>query len=328
MSEELLSEEEMSALMPSGNGDAAAERSQRRKITAYNFRRPDRLSKEQIRSLYLLHDLLANSLSSSLPLFLRAFTEVSLISVEQQSYSEYICGLSDPTNIFTFAAQKMRGSFAVEINSSIAFPIIDRMLGGSGENLDEPRPATELELKILEGFLSYVTDDYCEAWKPIIEFETELTGRETRPQLLQIAPPNEVVVAVVYQVQIGEAIGFMSICLPIMLLEPVIAKFNPSSYETVKISAPEAVQSLLDNLSAVYFPVTAELLPTPAMMSDLMNLNIGDVLRTNHRIEHPVSLSVSALPKFKGRVAAHEGKMVVRVTEAKMHDSQQLNEVI
>lgn len=325
MSEELLSAEEMSALMPENNQAASGERDKKNKATTYNFRRPDRLSKEQIRSLYRLHDLLAHSLSSSLPLFLRSFTEVSLISVEQQSYAEYIKGLSDPTNIFTFSVENLRGAFAVEINSSVAFPIIDRMLGGSGEGLDEPRAATELELKILEGFLTNITDDYSEAWKPILEFQTDLTGRETRPQLLQIAPPNEVVVAVVYKVQIGEAIGFMSICLPIMMLEPIIEKFNPSSYESVKTTEPETVRALLDNVSTVRFPVACQLKPSPAMVSDLMSLTVGDVLRTSHKIENPVDVCIGEVTKFRGKVAAHDGKMVVQVVEAKLQ--RQFSEV-
>ena len=325
MSEELLSAEEMSALLPETSGAGTGERDKKNKATTYNFRRPDRLSKEQIRSLYRLHDLLAHNLSSSLPLFLRSFTEVSLISVEQQSYAEYIKGLSDPTNIFTFSVEHLRGSFAVEINSSVAFPIIDRMLGGSGENLDEPRAATELELKILEGFLTNITDDYSEVWKPIIEFQTDLIGRETRPQLLQIAPPNEVVVAAVYKVQIGEATGFMSICLPIMMLEPVIEKFNPSSYESVKSTAPETVRSLLDNVSAVRFPIACQLKPSPAMISDLMNLTVGDVLRTSHKIENPVEICIGNVTKFRGKVAAHDGKMVVQVMEAKLQ--RQFSEV-
>lgn len=329
MSEEILTNEEMSALLPDNSGIGDNDRDKKRKVTNYNFRRPDRLSKEQIRSLYRLHDLLAHNLSSSLPLFLRSFTEVSLISVEQQSYSEYIKGLSDPTNIFTFSVENLRGAFAIEINSSIAFPIIDRMLGGSGEALEELRPATELELKIIEGFLTNVTDDYREVWRPLIEeFETSLTGRETRPQLLQIAPPNEVVVAVVYQVQIGEAIGFMSICLPIMILEPIIEKFNPSSYETVKTTAPETVRALLDNVSAVRFPISCELKASPAAVMDLMNLTVGDVLRTSHKVENSINICIGEITKFKGKVAALEGKMVVQVTEANIYAKQQISEVI
>ena len=314
MSENLLTEEEMSALLPENeNGEESRER--RHKAVPYNFRRPDRLSKEQVRGLYLLHDLFAHSLSSNLPLFLRTFSEASLISVEQQSYSEYLRGLADPTTIFTFAVEALRGVFAVEINSSIAFPIVDRMLGGDGETNNEKRAATDLELKILEGFLSVITDNYSEAWKPVVEFKTEATGRETRPQMLQIVPPNEVVITIVYQLQIGEAKGAMSFCLPVAMLETVIGKFTQSSYSASKTPAPEATFALLETLSQVRLPVSAELGKVTARVSDLMTLSAGDVLRTDHRVEKPVKVLIGKSAKFAGQLAALEGKKIVQISE-------------
>jgi flagellar motor switch protein FliM len=314
--EEILTSEEMSALLPGVSTDEAArERERRRRVVPYNFRRPDRLSKEQVRSLYLLHDLFAHTLTSSLPLFMRAVSEVNLISVDQQSYGDYLRGLSDPTTIFTIAANSLKGVFAVEINSSIAFPVIDRMLGGEGKELDEVRPATDLELKILEGFVSVVTDNYREVWGTIVELDTEIAARETRPQLLQIVPPNEIVAAVVYQVQIGDAKGLMSICLPVVMLEPIIDQFNKSSYSSDSDTPPEATLALLNTIAAVNFEVSAELEETASALSDLMELAAGDILRTNHSIEKPVNVAVADNVKFIGRLASLEGRMVVQVLE-------------
>lgn len=315
MNKDLLTEEEMSALLPeTESGEESRERRQN-KAVPYNFRRPDRLSKEQVRGLYLLHDLFAHSLSSNLPLFLRTFSEVNLISVEQQSYSEYVRGLADPTTIFTFSVEALRGTFAVEINSSIAFPIVDRMLGGDGAANNEKRAATDLELKILEGFLSVVIDNYSEAWKPFVELKTEPTARETRPQMLQIVPPNEVVVTIVYQLQIGEAKGAMSFCLPVAMLETVIGKFTQSSYSASKTPAPEATFALLETLSHVRLPISAELGKVAARVSDLMNLAAGDVLRTDHRVEKPVKILIGKTAKFAGQLAALEGRKIVQINE-------------
>jgi flagellar motor switch protein FliM len=312
--EELLSEEEMQMLLQVENGSTAKDVEKRKKIVPYNFRRPDRLSKEQVRSLYLLHDLFAHSLSSSLPLFLRAISEVNLISVEQQSYADYLRGLTDPTTMFPIYADSLRGTFAVEINSSIAFPIIDRMLGGEGKSLIELRGATDLELKVLEGFLAIVSENYREVWKSIIEFEVEITGRETRPQLLQIVAPNEIVATVVYQIQIGDAKGLMSFCLPVLLIEDVIKKYNQVSAPN-NPTQPEATNALLKTISNVRFPVSSELERVSAGVRDLMNLAVGDVLRTNHTIEKPINLKIGDDIKFNGRLHALEGKMVVQLTE-------------
>lgn len=313
---ELLSNEEMSALLPEVD-PANSERERRNRVLPYNFRRPDRLSKEQVRSLYLLHDLFANGLSSGLPLFLRTFCEANLISVEQQSYSEYLKGLTDPTTIFPVSVQQLKGVFAIEINNSIAFPLIDRMLGGEGKPSNEQRAASELELSILEAFVTVVVDTYKEVWKPVIELTAEVTAHETRPQLLQIVAPNEVVAAAIYQIQIGDAKGSMSLCLPVGMLEPVIDQFSQSANSTSKTTAPEATASLLKTLSTVNFPVAAELDKIAAAVSDLMSLEKGDVLRTNHRVEKPVNISVGNMNKFYGRLAALENRIVVQVSELK-----------
>lgn len=316
MEEELLSNEEMAALLPETPTDAdGKERDRKRRVVPYNFQRPDRLSKEQVRSLYLLHDLLAHALSSSLPLFMRAASEINLISVEPQTYSDYMKGLSETTTIFSVSIKKLRAVFVIELNNSIALPVVDRMLGGEGLPAKELRSATDLELNILEGFLKIVTDNYQEAWQHIVEFETEIVGRETRPHLVQIVAPNEVVVTVVYQLQIGEAQGLMSLCLPVALFEPVLEHFRQSSQSEIEKASPEAEHHLLKTLSTVRFPVSAEIEKTPAAVSDLMNLAVGDVLRTNHRLEKPINVAVGNISKYQGRLASLDQKLVVKITE-------------
>lgn len=300
---------------PAADGGGGRNPDKRHRILPYNFRRPDRLSKEQIRSLYLLHDLLAHGLSSSLPLFLRSVCEVSLISVEQQPFGDYMRGLSEPTNIFSVEVDTLPGAFSVEINSPVAFPIVDRMLGGEGRQLKEVRAATDLELKILESFLAIVLDNYRDAWKPVTGFETRIVGRETRPQLLQIVAPNEVVAVIVYQIQIGEAKGAMSICLPMVMLESVIEKFSSSAYSTSKQISPEKTLVLLEKLSHVNFQVAAELEEIPAAVADLMELSVGDVLRTGHPTDRPVCVSIGGTHKFDGQIVSNEGRMIVRITE-------------
>lgn len=314
-SSELLTNEEMSALLPD-NGNAGNAPDKRRKIVPYNFRRPDRLSKEQVRSLYLLHDLFSHGLSSNLALFLRTGAEVNLISVEQQSYADYLKGLSDPTTIFTVGIQPLRAVIAIETSSAVAFSIVDRMLGGAGENTGEVRAATEIEQRILEGFLAIVTEAWREAWKPIAELETEIVGCETRPQLLQIVAPNEVVITVVFQIQVGDANGSMSFCLPVGMLEPVIEKLNQSPYSQINVAPPAQTRALLKNLSNVRFSVAAELEKVRAFVPDLLELVAGDVLRTNHRVEQPVNLVINDKSKFSGRLAALDGHIIVQVTDA------------
>lgn len=313
-SNSLLTEEEMSALLESPDSPQGASQEKRRRVVPYNFRRPDRLSKEQVRALYLLHDLFSHSLSSSLPIFLRTISEVTLISVEQQAYVEYLYGLPDPTTIFTLTMHPLQGVSVLELNPSLAFPVIDRLLGGKGAPLPEARACTEIEQKILESFLKVVIDDLRDAWKPMVELEMQIVGRETRPQLLQIVAPNEVVLSIVFHVQVGDARGMMSLCIPALILEPIIQKFNQSFYSRSREVPPAQTRSLLDMLSSVSFPVAAELHGTTAAMEDLISLAPGDVLRLDHPVDRPVELSVGGVVKFHGELTAHNGRTAARVT--------------
>lgn len=315
-----VTEEEMSALL--GTPDAAEAGDKRQRIVPYNFRRPDRLSKEQVRSIYLLHDLFSHSLSSSLPIFLRTISEVTLISVEQQAYVEYLYGLPDPTSLFTLAMHPLQGMIVLELNPSVAFPVIDRMLGGPGQGMTESRPVTEIEQKILEGFLKLVTDDLREAWKPLMELDLQVVGRETRPQLLQIVAPNEVVLTIVFHVQVADARGMMSLCIPAVVLEPVISQFNQSFYARRRDVPPPHTRALIDTLSDVSFPVAAEIYGTRARMNDLMTLAAGDVLRLDHPIESPVAVSVGGVPKFSGELVSHNNRTAVRLKKLRDEESK------
>ncbi len=312
--EELISQEEMSALL-GANTNADANADKRRRVVPYNFRRPDRVSKEQVRSLYLLHDLFSHNLSSSLPIFLRAISEVTLISVEQQAYVEYLYGLPDPTAIFTLSMHPLQGVAVLELNPSVAFPVIDRMLGGPGQPLSEARAVTEIEQRILEGFLKVLTDDLREAWSPLIDLDLQVVGRETRPQLLQIVAPNEVIISIVFHVQIGDARGMMSLCIPAITLEPIIQKFNQAAYSRSREASPTQTRALLDTLSTVQFPVAAEIHGTRAAMDDLIRIALGDVLRLDHRIDDPVAISVGGKTKFRGQLVANNGCTAVQLTE-------------
>lgn len=309
---DLLTKEEMSSLLePSDN---PPETGKRRRVLPYNFRRPDRIPREQIRSLYLMHDLFALSLSSSLPILMRAMSGVTLMSVEQQAYSEYLQGLSDPTALFTLSMHPLPGVAALELSPAVAFPVIDRLLGGVGEDLEQTRAVTEIEQRILEGFVKVVTDDLRTTWKPLAELDLQILGRETRPQMLQIVAPNEAVLTIAFQVQIAETRGLMTLCLPAITLEPIIQILNQSVYSRSRDVPPEQTRALLDVLALVKLPVAAELRGTKALIDDLMNLSPGDVLRLDHRVDQPLEISVSGVVKFYGDLVAQERRTVVNIT--------------
>jgi flagellar motor switch protein FliM len=312
----LLSEEELSSLMEmkSKEGGSQSGSEKRSRITTYDFRRPDRVSKEQVRSIYLLHDAFARNLSSSLSNFLRAVSEVTLMSVEQRPYVDYLARLPDPAAMFKISVNPLEGMAILEVSPSVAFPLIDRQLGGPGVPFNDARPLTEIEQNILEGFLTIVNESLRAAWKPIIEIDFQSVGCETCPKLVQIVAPNEVVLCIVFDIQIADARGTLSLCIPAVNLEPILQKLNESSYSRMHSCAPPAqTRSILDKLSAVHFPVAAELRGTPATINDLMRLSPGDVLRLDHRVDEPVEVSVAGIVKFHGELAVSDNRTAVYI---------------
>jgi len=179
-----LSQEEIDALLLAaagpGSSDARASQGYDPTVTRYNFRRPDRVSKEQLRSLHFLHDRYAINLSSSLSAFLRTITEVSIVSVEQFAYSEFLMSLPDPTAFYSFTMPPVEGVGALEINPSIAFTMVDRMLGGTGQTPAPNRALTEIEQNVLDSVVKLLLEHLTEAWRAIAEMQFKLHDRETR----------------------------------------------------------------------------------------------------------------------------------------------------
>lgn len=313
--ESIVSAEEMSALLNQNsmatNGGKAARRP---RIVAYDFRRPDRLSKEQVRSLFLLHDMFARSSSSSLPVFLRTLSEVTLLSVEQLAYAQYLGSLPDPTALFAVSMNPLDGMALLELSPAIAFPVIDRMLGGAGGGLEEMRSVTEIEQRILESFLSVVIDDLRLAWRPLVELDLDIVARETRPQMLQIVAPNEVVLVIVFEIGIGEARGRMSLCIPAQILEPLVEKFTPAAYARASEVAPAQTRRILDALAQTDLEITAELRGTRITASDLLDIQAGDVLRLDSRIDAPLQITVGGIQKFCGAPVNFENRTAVQLT--------------
>jgi flagellar motor switch protein FliM len=285
----------------------------RQRVVPYNFRRPDRVSKEQIHSLYLLHDNFARNVSSNLGLMLRAITEVTLVSIEQQSHLEYLYRLPDPTAIFKLDLSPLQGLAVLELNLSIAFPVIDRQLGGLGQPLNKQRPLTDLEQKILEGFLKVVIGDLHAAWEPIIDMEFSIAGWETRPQLLQVAAPNEVVLAVMFEIRIDDVRGAMSFCIPAITLEPIIHRFNQASFSQIQSVSPEQTHAILRNVSGMSVPLAAELHGTKVTVEDLMSLVPGDIVRLDRRASESIEISIWDAIKFSGDLVSIENRLGVRL---------------
>jgi flagellar motor switch protein FliM len=296
----ILSQAEIEALM---GGAAIVDASKRLSgsdsAKAYNFRRPDRVSKDQIRSLHFMHERFARNVSTSLSAYLRAVTEVGIVSVEQFTYSEFLMSLPDPTAFYALSLSPIEGVGALELNPVVAFTMIDRMLGGSGQRVVLDRALTEIEQNVVDGVVKLILENLSEAWQPIVAAQFKITGRETRPQMLQVAAPNEPMLLLVFDIRVGDARGMLNLCVPTAGIEAIGSSFTQSWYRNRRMPSAEERNALLDNLGRVPMPVTAALETTLAAR-DLLRLSRGDVLSLGHPLSQPLVVRVNDMDHFEG----------------------------
>jgi flagellar motor switch protein FliM len=329
----ILSQEEVDALLkshtkPAGKGSAAgggdrgaapsqAKKAQlQRKVTLYNFRRPDRVSREQMRSLHFMHDRFARNFSSSLSAYLRTITEVNLVSVEQLSYQEFLLSVPDPTCFNAISIKPLEGALALEVNPTLVFPIIDKMLGGPGEPLKLLRTMTDIEQSIFDGVLKLVLEDLREAWRGIVDLDFRIQARETSPQLIQIVAPNEVVLLVVFEVKMGPVSGMINLAIPSIILEPIATKFDQEMFTGYKKSSTyEEARLLMTSLKRCSMEAAAEIHGTSLRMEEVLQLKAGDLILLTKRFDAELDLCVDGIPRFAGLVALNpNGKRVFQVT--------------
>lgn len=281
----------------------------------YNFRRPDRVSKEQIRSLHFLHDRFARNVATSLSAFLRAVTEITIVSVEQFAYSEFLMSLPDPTAFYAIHAQPQDLVGALEVNPAVAFTMVDRLLGGDGHGSVAHRALTEIEQNVVDSVVKLVLDNLNEAWRAFVEIEFSIQGRETRPQMLSVAAPNEVVVLIVFDIRIGDVRGMLNFCVPAALIEMAGASFVQGWHRTRKDPTALDRARLTDNLARVRMPVTARL-DMRMRAREVLELEPGDVISIGRPVRDPVQIWVGDRPKMKGRLARHDQHAAVAVLDS------------
>ena len=310
----ILSQEEIDALLGSAREiEKAATREPAEpapsEATTYNFRRPDRVSKEQIRSLHFLHDRFARNVSTSLSAYLRSATEMNVVSVEQFTYSEFLMSLPDPTAFYALGLPPIDALGALELNPMIAFAMIDRMLGGSGRPPQLSRALTEIEQNVVDSVIKLILENLTEAWRPILEVQFRIHGRETRPQMLQVAAPNEVFILLVFDIRIADSRGMLNLCIP----AGVGVHFAQGWHGTHREPTPVERRRLTENLARVPVRVTASL-GTRIEAREVLAIRPGDCLSLGMPVHQPVEVTAGRVLKWRGhpvRRQQHIGLEVV-----------------
>lgn len=284
-----------------------------KKAAAYDFRRPDRIAKDQLRSIHLLHDNFARNLASSLSGYLRAYVIVNLVSVEQLSFAEFTQCLPSPTVLVALGMKPFDGNAVMELNPSLVFPLLEMLLGGNGKGTALTRETTEIEQSILDTLFRIILQDLAMAWQTVANIAFTVEARETEPQLLQILAPNEAVVSIGLEVRVGENTGLMNIGMPSIIIKMLRHKFD-QQWSVRKSDSTAAEQNrMLNLLKPTKLNLDARLEGSSLLVQDLMALEPGHVLNFDHPLGKPLRLVVNGQKKYEGHMVAVRNKRSFQV---------------
>jgi flagellar motor switch protein FliM len=295
-----------------------AERAPRRhaKVGTYDFKRPDRVGKEQMRALQTLHESFGRNFGIALSALLRSIVDVKLTSVDQLTYSEFVFSLENPTCFNLINAEPLESNLILDINPSILFPIIDRMLGGGRESAPLPRrPLTEIELRLVSRITKLFLDEMCHSWENVLTLKPSVIRVESNPQLVQIVPPNEVVVLISFELTLGDSRGMMNLCIPFNSIERVSSKLSANSWASyvTKPATPESKSQIGRQLSGSLVEVVVRLAATQITTGDLLGLRAGDIITTEHDVHAPVSVFIEGKEKFSAYPGAYKGHKAIQI---------------
>ena len=321
---DILSQEEIDALLDVVEDDGNVENIEstddnvihQRQVTLYDFKRPNRVSKEQLRAFRGVHDKMARSLASQISSIMRSIVEIQLHSVDQMTYGEFLMSLPNPTSFNVFSVKPLEGSGVIEINPSIAFPMLDRLLGGKGEPFDASREFSDIELSLFETILRVMMSTLKEAWGPVMDIYPTIESKESSPNVVQIVAQNEIVVMVVMEIIIGHSSGMMNICYPVISLEPILPKLASRDLMLNETSSKKSRNAELQVLlGGAKVDVEANLGDAELSLRDVLDLKVDDVLRLLTPANDIVTVSIDGKERFKGEIGLRRFRKSIQITE-------------
>ena len=316
---EVLSQNEIDSLLAaltSGELDVSQIKDENEKsVKNYDFRRPAKFSKEHLRTLEIIYEHYGRLISTNLPVYLRKNVQVSVASSETVTFSEFTNSLSNPVILGIVNFAPLVGNIIIDVSTNLGYTIIDRMLGGGGVPLEKNRTFSEIERTIIEKILIVCMQLMREPWKNVVEINPVLDRLETNPQFAQIISPNDMVAIVTLNVKIGDVQGFMNMCLPYFTLESIMDRLKTRYwYSNMQENHDENYEEYVETvLKKVSIPVKAILGTSSVSVADFANLQPGDVIRLNTRVEDELSVYVGNIKKFTALPGASKDCYAVKV---------------
>ncbi len=318
---EVLSQNEIDALLSALNSgeidvQEIKEEKEERKVRDYNFKIPNKFAKDHTRTLQIMHENFSRLLQTYLSGYLRALVQIEVISVDQLTYNEFTNSMPNPSVLGIVEFAPLTGSIIVEMTPTISFAMIERILGGAGHAFERVRGFTEIELSLLEKIIGQIINFFKDPWKNVIELRPRLKKIETNPQFAQILSPNETVALITLNTKIGNIEGMIHICIPHLVIEPVIPKLSTKfwfSGITKEITGSD-LKIIEKKIQSTLLPIRVVLGDSEITVRDFLELGVGDVIQLNTSVNDDLKIYVGNLKKFSGKPGLKKNKVSVKIT--------------
>ena len=287
-----------------------------KQVKNYDFSRPTKFSKEHLRTLEIIFEHYSRLISTNLPVYLRKNVQVSVASSETVTFSEFSNALSNPSVLGIVNFAPLNGNIIIEIATNLCYTMLDRMLGGSGQPLEKSRDFSDIELTILQKLLVMFTQLMREPWKNVVEISPVLSRLETNPQFAQVIAPSDMIAIVTLNMKIGDVEGMVNICLPFFTLEDVMDKLNTKYwFSTMQENHDEHYEEYIESMiRRVDIPIKAVLGRSTISVNDFLNLQVGDCIRLDSRVDTDMEVYVGNIKKFTALPGTEKDSYAVQIT--------------
>ncbi|RYM07175.1 flagellar motor switch protein FliM [Sporolactobacillus sp. THM7-7] len=330
---DVLSQSEIDALLSAistGEMDAEELKNEEKKsrIRTYDFKHALRFSKDQIRSLARIHENYARHLTSYFAAQLRTYVQISVASVDQLPYEEFIRSIPSATVLNIIEAPPLDGHLIIEMNPNVAYAMLDRLLGGSGTGINKIENLTEIETNLMKGLFKGSLGAFQEAWSSVEkEIHPKLLELEINPQFLQLVSPNETVIVISLSATIGKSSGMINLCLPHVVLEPVIQKLSMHYWmgENKNALSEQEYRVLRERIEHSAIDVKARLGTSQITVQELLGLDVGDVIKLRQQTDQPIIIDIGGFPKFYAQPGKKNKHVAVQIMKP-ITEEDDLNE--
>ncbi len=289
---------------------------QDRQVTLYDFKRPNRVSKEQLRAIRSIHDKVARNIASEMSTMLRSIIEIQLQSVDQMTYGEFLMSLPSPTSFNVFSIKPLDGSAILEINPSILFPMVDRLLGGKGESYQIERELSDIELVLLDNVLKVIMQKLRESWEPIVKMLPVVESKESSPNIIQIVAQNEIVIMIVLEITIGESSGMINIAYPVIHLESILSKLATKDLvpgdQNIKKSRNLELKELVKRADITLEAILGE---TSMSFAKILDLKVGDIIQLKQSASNRATVTIDNKKMFQAEMGLQNSTKTIRIQE-------------